>query len=458
MPSIFNSKERGQAIVLVGIALVGLLAIMGLVIDGGVYLNEYSRLKRAVDAGAISAALQLREGYTISELSDLASEFIILNAAEATDLIIETCDDSTNSPPPDDPLSKSDACKDKDKKLVRVTATKLVDFGFLPIIGIDNALISASAVGQAASVDAMLIIDASASMAFEGGGDPNRPDDPLDDPGNCNTKKTCQPFEQVKDVAINFADNLYYPFDRTGVVTFDTEAHQTQPLTSSKTAVISVLNSLRVYQPPSCDSPTGPCRNYDGKTFIGYECPVYRTTGDPSSCTSSNIGAGLYMAGEMFTQPPSREEAIWITILLAGGPANKSTPMSKTDQKAHPYGYCPSTTWLASPFCRDDDASDRHDNDDPLYDADDYARDAGDHLADPNGGYGSIVFTIGLGELVRTGPGAEPYAGELLLKYIAEEAGGPDANHGIYYFAPDASDLGRIFKAIAANIATRLSE
>ena len=100
---IFNSKERGQAIMLVAIALVGVIAIIGIMVDGGVYLNEYSRLKRAVDAGAISAALQLREGYTISELSGIATQFIQLNSTEATNLVIETCDTS--------PFSQTDGCK-----------------------------------------------------------------------------------------------------------------------------------------------------------------------------------------------------------------------------------------------------------------------------------------------------------------------------------------------------------
>lgn len=448
-------REHGQAIALVAIAMVGLLAIVGLLVDLGVYLNEYSRLKRAVDAGAISAALQIREGYTITELSDIATQFIQLNASDATDLIIETCDI--------DPFSQTEGCQQQggrpEKKLVRVTATKLVDFGFLPIIGIDNATITASAIGEAASVDAVLVIDSSASMAYEGGGRPDRPDDPADDPSQCNPSDSCQPFRDIKDVAENFVQNLYFPYDRVAVVTFDTDAHATQPLQSSKTAALSVIDNLRVFQPSRCDTAHGPCLNYDaGNNYVGTECPIFRQTGDPSSCGSSNIGAGLAMAGNLFANPPMREDALWVVILLAGGPANRS---SAEDTQAHPYGYCPSSTWAQPPFCRDFLASTRHHSGDLEYDADDYARDMADYVKDPVNGQGAVIYSIGLGDLIWDAPGpagADPDAGEQLLMYAAREAGGVNANHGKYYYAPDASELERIFTDIAENIATRLSQ
>lgn len=446
-----KSKERGQAILLVAIALVGLIAIVGLMVDGGVYLNETSRLKRAVDAGAIAAALQLREGYTINELSDIAVQFIQLNSTEATDLLVETCDTA--------PFSQTDGCKEQGgrpgKKLVRVTATKLVDFGFLPIIGIDNATITASSVGEAASVDAIFVMDSSASMAFEGGGSPDRGDVPEDDPHECNIHNTCQPFEQIKDVAANFVNNLYFPYDRVAVVTFDRDAHKTQPLQSSKTAALSVISNLKVYQPPACDTAKGPCRNYDANgNYVGLECPIFRRTGDPSSCTSSNIGAGLALAGNMFAEPPMRDDALWVVILLAGGPANASTA---EDQHAFPNGYCPDTTWSA-PFCRDALASTRHSSGDINYDADDYARDMADFVKDPVNGQGAVIYSIGLGDLIIHNNAGDPDAGEKLLKYAAEESGGVNANHGKYYFAPTVNQLDQIFRDIAENIATRLSQ
>jgi hypothetical protein len=52
-------------------------------------------------------------------------------------------------------------------------------------------------------------------------------------------------------------------------------------------------------------------------------------------------------------------------------------------------------------------------------------------------------------------------AGEKLLTYAATIAGdeshGP-VNHGLYFFAPSAADLREIFRTIAENIATRISQ
>lgn len=40
-----------------------------------------------------------------------------------------------------------------------------------------------------------------------------------------------------------------------------------------------------------------------------------------------------------------RDEFLWVTVLLASGPANASTP-SPADAATYPYGYCPQNTWL----------------------------------------------------------------------------------------------------------------
>ncbi len=50
----------------------------------------------------------------------------------------------------------------------------------------------------------------------------------------------------------------------------------------------------------------------------------------------------------------------------------------------------------------------------------------------------------------------DPDIAEQLLEYIATEAG--TANQGIYYYAADASGLTEIFKKIAENIATKISQ
>jgi len=68
------------------------------------------------------------------------------------------------------------------------------------------------------------------------------------------------------------------------------------------------------------------------------------------------------------------------------------------------------------------------------------------------------VFTIGLGSLVQNASRGDPDAGEQLLIYSAETAGGTSANHGFYRYANDISILDEIFAEIGSNIFTRLSQ
>jgi len=463
-----RKAERGQAIVLIAGGMIALLAMVGLMIDGGMIFIQYSRLKRAVDSAAVSAALQFREGYTINELEDAAGEFLQLNQVDSYNVSVEVCSDWEH---PTDP----ELCTNPPRKLVRVVASTDVDFAFLPVIGIDKMTITTKAIGEAASVDAVLVIDRSMSMSSEGGGDPNRLDDPADDPAQCNPANSCHPFAEIKQVAKEFIQTLYFPYDRVAIVTFDTTAHldlqllhNLPDLRNYENIALGAVDALTVFEPPECNGPNpaaGPCRNYDAShNFIGADCPHYRNTSpnDPTSCTSSNIGSGLLMAGNEFARPPIREDSLWVVILLAGGPANATDP-----DVGHPYGYCPASTWNL-PFCRDDLASVRHSNGDLDYDGDDYARDMADFVADPVHGQGAVIYAIGLGNPVRNAPtrtpGGDPDVGEKLLQYAALEAGDDTntpqtyfANHGIYYYAPGASQLREIFRSIAQNIATRLS-
>jgi hypothetical protein len=317
---IFHKAERGQAIILIAAAAIGLIAMVGLMVDGGILLIEYGRLKRGIDAASLSAALQYREGYTITELENAAEEFLQLNQSEVFDIHVDTDDTDLSMRPPEGQPRR---------KLVRVIASRHVQFGFLPVIGINGTDITASSVGEAASVDVVIVLDASASMAYEGGGLLDRGDSPADDPAACNPTNTCQPFRQIKDVAIEFVGQLYFPYDRVAIVTFDREAHLILPINATegmdgphaKAAVVAALNGLTVFQPPIiCPSdvvsasPAPNCLNYPGGLYSGLEYPLYRAGGltDPSSVPSSNSGDGLWLAGSEFGREPVRQDSLWV--------------------------------------------------------------------------------------------------------------------------------------------------
>jgi hypothetical protein len=189
---------------------------------------------------------------------------------------------------------------------------------------------------------------------------------------------------------------------------------------------------------------------------------------------SSNLGDALWLAGQEFGR--GRQDSLWVTILLSGGPANTGCfdPNSCGDTQAGGR-VCPSTTW-ATHYCRDNSIVTRHCTnlvdaatktrclaaggtlDTAHYDADDYARDMADFIANPVTGQGVTVFAIGLGDPMNP---LSPSGGPELMDYAATKAGdesGAQVSHGLYFYAPSAADLVEIFRTIAENIATRISQ
>jgi len=213
-----------------------------------------------------------------------------------------------------------------------------------------------------------------------------------------------------------------------------------------------------------------------GDTYLGFDCPIFHETGNPDTCGTTSIGSGLQFAGNEFAVKDTfRQEALWVVILLTDGAAN-----------GPPFA-CPHTTWN-NPFCRDNNPVTRHCavgdtsciakggvEDPDVIDADDFARDMADFVSEDQN---ALLFTIGLGNLVRTSiPRAEfdvntgePIlvngkhvecstladncwgSGEQFLRYAADIGGGK------YYFAPSGEQLEAIFLNIAQNIGTRLTQ
>jgi hypothetical protein len=180
-----------------------------------------------------------------------------------------------------------------------------------------------------------------------------------------------------------------------------------------------------------------------------------------------------------------RTDSLWVTVLLASGPANATDPILPN----YPNGVCPQNTWLwfllpdpQPQWCRDAYPDVTHNAASPLvpfsnpisgetinislYDAEDYARNKADNLAAMKSGTGVTIYTIGLGQNVKVTAAGEPPASttgeaEHTLMYIAREAGdlqNPDINHGEYFYAPNNVTLRNIFEIIAQNIATKISQ
>ena len=497
-------KERGQAIILVAFGIIGLVAMVGLVIDTGILFIEYGKLKRGVDAAAIAAAQQYRTvsgstGMDQNALENAVKNFLQLNQSDILDenIAVYTCETADASLRP--VLCNPDPTGNpvENRKLVRVIASKYVGFSFMRVIGINGTTISTESVGEAAAMDLVLVVDTSASMAYETSGNLFTTD-PGDDPSVCNysTVTPCQPMAAVKEVALDFIDTMYFPYDRVSIITMTSQTpggsrnpEEVLPMTSDKATIENAIRGLKVFEPRVCafpfetDTELGSCLKYNaatGGTFEGSYCPIFQNhsaepTRDPSSCNSSNVGGTLFLAADALSDPVgSRPEAFWVVVALMGGPANVTDVPDPAGDFTN--GFCPKYTWVTLPWCRDRRPSIRHDDSETMeytnpengvtetisiYDADDYARDRADQLATLVSETGVTIYTIGLGAQIQstsTVDVGEPAAGEALLQYIAETAGGVDVNHGRYFFAPTGGALANIFELIANNIATRISQ
>jgi predicted outer membrane repeat protein len=367
-----------------------------------------------------------------------------------------------------------------------------------------NNTVKLSNMNSISGRDIVLIIDTSASMAYETSGSLSA-SDPGDDPSVCNVNNSCQPMAAVKSSTLDFVDQLSFPSDRVSIVTMTSQTPNGSrgpvlllPLTSNKATVEDAISSIKVFEPPVCNgtstSTSGACRYYNSGTFVAMNCEFFQMNSlsanpDPSACPSSNVGGTLSLAGYALTgsgnEADQRLDAQWMVVALLGGPANATDTTS-----SYPTGFCPQSTWWQpnpsiagknQPWCRDMQPSVRHQATDALvsftnpvnssvsmislYDADDYARDMADNLAALKDGDGVTIHTIGFGSQVlstTTVLSGENPAGEDLLTYIATCAGEGDLGdcsevteeqiqHGQYFQALFQSQLDSIFTVIAGD-------
>jgi Flp pilus assembly protein TadG len=509
-----KSNNQGQVLILFAVTFLILMLFIGLAVDVGRLFIGWTNLRRATDSAVLAAAGQIREGRTVSELTAIARESMALNGADPTTIVVETCETAVVSNDPE-------LCVTPRKKLVRITSTGTVPMAFLTLIGYHEVTFSANSIGEAASMDIVLVIDISESMAWDAASS-----DPYRDPSQCNAADPsgtdgypgeCQPFEEVKKAAAQFASRILNKSviaeeDRLAIVTFangwsaqpDEGTHyRTSGWTNDRAAVLNIIENLKVFEPGSCtyddascshQTPYGACRLYN-YACLGpipsypldayvpdYYCISCNTTSDFSSKTSTNIGGGLLLAGNIYSLQ-TREDSLWVVVMLTDGMANSTTLDSGddiTDFTTYPIGYCPNDPVF--PLCQDENVSSRHANTSSSYDADDFARDMADFVGcmptnqaaacGTQAGQGAVIFTIGLGSGVLDNTNEinnKPYGAELLryisaVGYDGDPATDPCSGEsdytawcGNYYYSPSGDQLAKVFEDIASRIFTRIT-
>ncbi len=403
--------ERGQAIVIIAMAIFGLLIFIGLTVDAGILYIGVGHLRRAVDAAALAAAAQFREGRTYEEMESIAQQTVALNGVNEATLLVLTCDTLLLKIGTTDPryVALDDVLcaepPEPSRKLVYVEGQMPVEFAFLPLIGFESITVTAESRSEAASVDVVLILDRSESMGGDatcpngvdddddliaddgcgaldavgapetnfydgldndGDGSPNDGypgggpvigaygDDYYTNPANCNPVRHCHPFEEVKSAAISFVKGMKFPYDRVAIVTMDVIGEVVIPITDSRAidlnALTSTIDSLTMYQFPGYKTTTP-----DYFEGCSYELgQPYSPTNNPSGCVSSSTGGAIKVGAGEFGRKPLRQEAVWVIVFITDGAANASEPV---DGYAGPTlvginKWCPSTTWVL-PRCRD---------------------------------------------------------------------------------------------------------
>src|SRR5688572_17166940 len=148
LPQPPHRGERGQSLILIAVGMIGLLAFVGLTIDAGTLFIGMGHLRRAVDAAAIAAASQFREGRGFDELEAAARQVVSLNGVDPETLVLRLCVDLDGSDSEFHDQTMCPAAGAVRRKLIRITATTGVRFSFLSIIGWHSTIIQAHAVSE----------------------------------------------------------------------------------------------------------------------------------------------------------------------------------------------------------------------------------------------------------------------------------------------------------------------
>jgi Putative Flp pilus-assembly TadE/G-like len=250
-----DKKNKGQALVILALSFVAIMAFVGFAIDAGSLYITYTQLKRAVDAAAVAAANNIKvhtPGETDAQrkvkIYDSALEMLQLNqVTNLNSLQVYLCAD-TGKPADFTSICPNLAAGEAARKLAWVQATQDAPVYFLRLFGVQDLPITVSSVGEAATVDMVLVFDTSGSMAAgtDCGSDnsctPNY--NPINfDPAQCNADNDCYPMRQAKDAAKGLIRELFDGYDQVSIVTFDYKAVVQFPLSSDLTAAQNAIDS-----------------------------------------------------------------------------------------------------------------------------------------------------------------------------------------------------------------------
>jgi hypothetical protein len=286
-------RSRGQVIVIFAVSLVALLLFVGLAIDAGAAYIAYGQLKRAVDAGAVSAATNFKRNKSLAQMEAAVQETLVLHNINTDPslltLRVRVCDedgdgirdDELETEIPEFYNNCPDTSLDSPRKLVWVEATQRTPFYFLTLVGFNFINLTTHAISEAAAVDLVIVIDLSESMVQEcqtkvagvcvawkspGYSSAVAADYDPQASGNCNYNhaNNCHPLREAKDAAKSLVSSLYEGYDRVSLITFDSRSNVVIPLTAgdlnptSKPTILSIIDGIAPHDDPPFARMWGP--------------------------------------------------------------------------------------------------------------------------------------------------------------------------------------------------------
>lgn len=132
-----KATRAANVLVLLAVLLPALLGIVGLVIDGGLMMDEYRALQHATDAAATASAMDLRLGKSTATATATANEFIhVANQLPEASVVVRI-------PPASGPFAGQAG-------YVEVEAESHYRSRFMPIVGgmLDNTLRTRAVAGN----------------------------------------------------------------------------------------------------------------------------------------------------------------------------------------------------------------------------------------------------------------------------------------------------------------------
>lgn len=137
---IHNKSEKGQAIILIVFAIIGLIAMTGLTVDGGLVYSDRRNAQNAADSAAFAAALAKSRNENISTAAQSVATTNGYNNDGTTNIVTVTIASSPSGVCP--PLAI-------DNKDITVEITSFVDTTFSTVVGIQQVTNTVTATTRA---------------------------------------------------------------------------------------------------------------------------------------------------------------------------------------------------------------------------------------------------------------------------------------------------------------------